>query len=201
MDTNNFISITSGFIIPRNEYYNPVQATNTTLSDILSHSQINHKERMIDFFTQNNIYSSDIINNLLNEYQTKKKAEDFYNMIEVVYNILSKVDLKTFFSMQATNPYLSNTCFDFCLNLIMADSNKSPTERSREMLKYSYIPFNIRFNFDVKLNKTIYNERQRLLDEKFNNRTVYDMKEFLANLVQEPSLFLTFYKFMLADVY
>lgn len=201
MTDTKMITITSGFMIPANEYYAPILDNTNFLSDYLSRSNSSNNNAIVDYFKSKNIYSSTVVNDAFFKYNNDSSFENYMTLINIVFNILKSIDVFSFFKLQAVNPNLSNISMKFCLDLLKHMEINNTSGNGFNYNDYAVIPYNIRFNMENSFNPT--NERDiKLITDCFKNKVLpINWENFISVLCKDKNVFITFYKYIFSDVY
>lgn len=191
---NEFIVAASGFMIPANNYFKPFQPEDTISDSIFNRSIVaSNDATLVEFYKNKNVYRSDTINKLLDDYHDSPTFENYIALVNVAIEIFKEIDFSAFFKLQATNTTLSNISRKFCLDCI----NGKFFTNYRD---YAIVPFNIRFvhNNALTTDKVIENLRE------FERQTYYvnNWETFLTDLSENNrDVFITFFKYIFADYY
>lgn len=191
---NEFIVAASGFMIPANNYFKPFQPEDTVSDSIFNRSIVaSNDATLVEFYKNKNVYRSDTINKLLDDYHDSPTFENYIVLVNVAIEIFKEIDFSAFFKLQATNTTLSNISRKFCLDCI----NGKFFTNYRD---YAIVPFNIRFvhNNALTTDKVIENLRE------FERQTYYvnNWETFLTDLSENNrDVFITFFKYIFADYY
>lgn len=191
---NEFIVAASGFMIPQNSYFKPFEPEDSSLDSIFSRSIVSKKDSsLLEFYKNKNVYRSDPINKLLNNYQTEPSFENYMNLLNVAIDIFKEIDFSSFFKLQATNTNISPMSRKFCLDCMSGKFFMNYRD-------YSIVPFNIRF----------VNNNALTADQVKNNIREFEKQSFYVNnwetFLSEMSensrdAFVTFFKYIFADYY
>lgn len=191
---NEFIVAASGFMIPANNYFKPFQPEDTVSDAIFNRSIVASNDALlVEFYKNKNVYRSETINKLLNNYLESSTFENYIALVNVAIEIFKEIDFSSFFKLQATNTTLSNMSRKFCLDCI----NGKFFTNYRD---YAIVPFNIRFvhNNALTTDKVVENLRE------FEKQTYYvnNWETFLTELAEtNRDTFVTFFKYIFADYY
>lgn len=191
---NEFIVAASGFMIPANNYFKPFQPEDTVSDAIFNRSIVASNDALlVEFYKNKNVYRSETINKLLNNYLESSTFENYIALVNVAIEIFKEIDFSSFFKLQATNTTLSNMSRKFCLDCI----NGKFFTNYRD---YAIVPFNIRFvhNNALTTDKVVENLRE------FEKQTYYvnNWETFLTELAEtNRDTFITFFKYIFADYY
>ncbi len=191
---NEFIVAASGFMIPANNYFKPFQPEDTVSDAIFNRSIVASNDALlVEFYKNKNVYRSETINKLLNNYFESATFENYIALVNIAIEIFKDIDFSSFFKLQATNTTLSNMSRKFCLDCI----NGKFFTNYRD---YAIVPFNIRFvhNNALTTDKVVENLRE------FEKQTYYvnNWETFLTELSEtNRDTFITFFKYIFADYY
>lgn len=191
---NEFIVAASGFMIPANNYFKPFQPEDTVSDAIFNRSIVASNDALlVEFYKNKNVYRSETINKLLNNYFESTTFENYIALVNIAIEIFKDIDFSSFFKLQATNTTLSNMSRKFCLDCI----NGKFFTNYRD---YAIVPFNIRFvhNNGLTTDKVVENLRE------FEKQTYYvnNWETFLTELSEiNRDTFITFFKYIFADYY
>lgn len=192
---NNYITVTSGFILPKNSYYGPINSNESLLSQFLNRSSSSTVDTLIKHFKENGIHSSDTVNSAYFNYAEKKDFNSFIKLVDITYDILNNVDLLAFFRLQACNPNLSQISFKFCLDIISNIDNFNHFE-------YNAIPYNIRFSINNNLSTLEMSDNVKKIEHLFTKDGLpVTWENFLSKLSKNKDAFVMFYKYIFTDVY
>lgn len=194
-----FIVISSGFVIPENSLYKKIVDEDSPLQEIFNRSQFINKDFLTDFFTKHKVYSSEVINNDLYNYINDKSSRNLFKLLDNTHAVFENILFKDFFKLQVENRYLSNICFNFLIDLAQELKNVNIDENV--LNRYSYIPYNIRFNFNNDIDSNEKYKREKQLISIVSEIPIQTNIDFLMVLFKNKNAFLTFYKFVLADIY
>lgn len=195
MQTKDFILATSGFILPKNTYFEQFKDDGSLTDEIFNRSVVvSTSSSLIEYFKNNVVYKSTTVNESYNKYLTTKEFEDYITLIDIVIDIVKDIDIATFFKVQATNKHLSNIAFKFCLDVT---SGKFFTGYN----DYNIIPFNIRFNINNNLTTEDSLSNIKQIEDNLKLNYISNWETFLTELGGNKDAFLIFYKFVFADYY
>jgi hypothetical protein len=190
-----FVLTTSGFILPKSHYYSKVQESNQ-VEDLIFNRILTGTDsaNLKDYFVENDIYSSSLANEILNNYMKKDTFETYMAIVDSTIEILKSVDLKMFFKIQANNPHLSTTSFNYCLALLDGVVTSGKTQ-----LNYFTVPYGVRFN----VNKAEFNieSRQRKLTTSLDSSYYKSMSILIKDLVLNKTAMVAFYRYLFTDNY
>lgn len=190
------IVATSGFILPENSYFEPFEVKDDVIESIFNRSVVSVVNKdLLQFYSDRNVYKSDLINKSVLEYMSKKDFDSFINLVNICVDILKPIGFLEFFKLQAGNKYLSNLSFKFCLDCV----DMSILYRYND---YSVVPFNIRFTMADILTEQESVTRLKQIDDRYNRSVkVFGWEEFFAHLTTNKDAFFTFFKYVFADYY
>lgn len=194
-----FINISSGFIIPKNDYYRRIIDEKSNYDELFKRTQFLNKDFLTEFFTKYKIYTSDVVNDALYNYMSTKSSKDFYRLVDIAYEIFNEQSLKDFFKLQARNPFLSAICYTFIIDLLKEFTKCKIDETV--LNRYTYVPYNIRFNFNTSISNSDVYERTKEIETLLKIISYTSNIDFFIVLLKNKNNFLTFYKFVLADIY
>lgn len=214
---NDYILTTTGFLLPSNNLYTRVIPDKNDIEHIFTRTQYYEKKSISNLFTNNEVYSSKVINDDLSKYLNDKSARNFYKLLDNCLEIFSETSLINFFLVQAKNSYLSNICYMFLIDFLEEINNyylaTSPLKNdniysysANRINKYSYLPYNVRFNLTSKVSEDVKLKREEVIT-KFVKSIGYPYNLFSTSntqiftlLTKNKDFLLTFYKFVLADI-
>lgn len=189
-----FIIASSGFMLPANNYFTPFQPEDTISDSIFNRSIVSSNNiALIEFYRNKNVYRSDTINKMLDNYHDSPTFENYITLINIAIEIFKEIDFSSFFKLQATNTTLSNISRKFCLDCI---NGKFFTNYH----DYAIVPFNIRFvnNNALTSEKVIEN----ILEFEKQDYYASNWETFLSELSEtNHNTFITFFKYIFADYY
>lgn len=195
VNNQEFILATSGFILPKNTYFEVFKNNDSLTDEIFNRSLVvSTSSSLINYFKENLVYKSNTVNECYNRYLTTKEFNDYITLIDIVVDILKDIDINVFFQLQATNKHLSSIAFNFCLDVT---SGKFYTNYS----DYNIIPFNIRFSINNNLTTQDTITNLKKIENNFKSSNIYNWELLLSKLAADRDAFLVFYKFMFADYY
>ena len=195
MANNQFVVTTSGFILPRSRYFTKVQESNQVEDLIYNRVLVGTDAANIkDYFVENDIYSSPLANEILNNYLKNDTFSSYMAIVNSAAEILKDIDLPMFFKIQANNPRVSTTSFNYCLALLdgTAASGKSH-------INYFTIPYGVRFN----VSQADFNaaSRERKLEVSLKESRYKATSTLLRDLAVNKSAMVGFYRYMFTDNY
>lgn len=189
-----FIVAASGFMIPMNSYFKPFEPEDTAFDTIFNRSiSSTINTQLIDFYRNKNVYRSDTINKLLEQYQDQPTFENYMNLLNVAIDIFKEIDFSSFFKLQATNTNLSNMSRKFCLDCMAGKFFQNYRD-------YAIVPFNIRF----VSNNAMTTDKVKENIHEFEKQSYYvnNWETFLTELSENNrDAFVTFFKYIFADYY
>lgn len=189
-----FIVAASGFMLPANNYFKPFQPEDTVSDSIFNRSIVaSNDATLVEFYKNKNVYRSDTINKLLDQYFDNKSFENYISLVNIAVEIFKDIDFPSFFKLQATNTTLSNISHKFCLDCI----NGKFFMNYRD---YAIVPFNIRFvnNNALTTDKVVENLRE------FEKQSYYvnNWETFITDIAStNRDVFITFFKYIFTDYY
>lgn len=191
-----YVLLSSGFIIPKNRWFSPVEKENTYLTQLLNRvpNTVNDSH-LTSLINLNAIYSSKECNEIYLNYQHKPSFENYMRMIDILSEIFSEIDIGKFFEIQSKNIYLSPLGFGFI--------NDTMTSAFIQNYKqYAMVPSFFRTvkdtNFsDMEARKKVLNETRKTSYLFHGHRNV--TLTFLTDLSQNRDVFATFFRYMLTD--
>ena len=187
-----YIIGTSGFILPANNHFKPFTLEDELLDRIFSKSIIKHIDNnLVNFYNNEEVYRSDLVVTLLEELSNKNDFDSYIKLVDVSIDIFKDIDFIEFFKLQATNKFLSDISFNFCMDVVTGKYFTNYRD-------YYILPFNTRYNFKSTLTE---NDVLVRLDRIKREAVVFSWVNFLASLSRDKSMFITFYRFLLADYY
>ena len=190
---NQFIVASSGFIIPANHYFKPFTEEDTVSDHIFNRSIVAaNNAKVTEFYKDKNVYRSETINMIINDYLNDQSFDNFMKMLNVAIEIFKEIDFSAFFKLQATNTNLSSISYKFCLDIISGRYHNT-------YLDYSITPFNLRFTLNNGLTADKVAENIR----EFEKQSFYinNWETFLTELSRNKNAFVTFFKYVFADYY
>ena len=192
-----FITISSGFIIPKNNYYNQHNREDDLFDEILERGLYESKLKQYnDFLYKNGIYVSNIITQKYKAYNENAKFDTYIDLLDISIEILKGITLKDFVYAQVNNKFLTDISFSFCMDLLTGDF----TNRKND---YLIVPFNLRLNMYNELTKIDIDERKKKLDRFYarNYTGNRSWEELLSNLFTQKELFPIFFRYLFVDFY
>lgn len=192
-----FITISSGFIIPKNNYYSQYNREDDLFDEILERGLYESKLKQYnDFLYKNGIYVSNIITQKYNAYNENAKFDTYIDLLDISIEILKGITLKDFVYAQVNNKFLTDISFSFCMDLLTADF----TNRKND---YLIVPFNLRLNMYNELTKIDIDERRKKLDRFYarNYTGNRSWEELLSNIFMQKELFPIFFRYLFVDFY
>ena len=192
-----FITISSGFIIPKNNYYNQHNREDDLFDEILERGLYESKLKQYnDFLYKNGIYVSNIITQKYKAYNENAKFDTYIDLLDISIEILKEIALKDFVYAQVNNKFLTDISFSFCMDLLTGDF----TNRKND---YLIVPFNLRLNMYNELTKIDIDERRKKLDRFYarNYTGNRSWEELLSNLFMQKELFPIFFRYLFVDFY
>ena len=191
---NEFIVAASGFMLPMNTYFKPFEPEDTVFDSIFNRSIVSKNDsKLIEFYRNKNVYRSDTINKLLQDYQDHPSFENYMNMLNVTIDIFKEIDFSSFFKLQATNTNLSNISRKFCLDCMGGKFFQNYRD-------YAIVPYNIRF----VSNNALTTDKVKENIHEFEKQSYYvnNWETFLSELSENNrDTFITFFKYIFADYY
>ena len=189
-----FIVAASGFMIPMNSYFKPFEPEDTAFDTIFNRSIASTiNTQLIEFYKNKNVYRSDTINKLLDQYQDQPTFENYMNLLNIAIDIFKEIDFSAFFKLQATNTNLSNMSRKFCLDCMSGKFFQNYRD-------YLIVPFNIRF----VSNNAMTTDKVKENIHEFEKQSYYvnNWETFLTELSENNrDAFVTFFKYIFADYY
>lgn len=194
MTENQFIVAASGFMLPMNTYFKPFEPEDTKFDSIFSRSIVaTNDTKIMEFYKNKNVYRSDTVNKLLNDYQDQPTFENYMNLINVTTDIFKDIDFSSFFKLQATNTNLSNISRKFCLDCMSGKYFQNYRD-------YAIVPYNIRFVSNNAL--TVDKVKENIHEFEKQSFYVNNWETFLSELSENnKDTFITFFKYIFADYY
>ena len=192
-----FITISSGFIIPKNNYYNQHNREDDLFDEILERGLYESKLKQYnDFLYKNGIYVSNIITQKYKAYNENAKFDTYIDLLDISIEILKEIALKDFVYAQVNNKFLTDISFSFCMDLLTGDF----TNRKND---YLIVPFNLRLNMYNELTKIDIDERRKKLDRFYarNYTGNRSWEELLSSLFTNKELFSIFFRYLFVDFY
>ena len=192
-----FITISSGFIIPKNNYYSQYNREDDLFDEILERGLYESKLKQYnDFLYKNGIYVSNIITQKYKAYNENAKFDTYIDLLDISIEILKGITLKDFVYAQVNNKFLTDISFSFCMDLLTGDF----TNRKND---YLIVPFNLRLNMYNELTKIDIDERRKKLDRFYarNYTGNRSWEELLSNLFMQKELFPIFFRYLFVDFY
>lgn len=192
-----FITISSGFIIPKNNYYSQHNREDDLFDEILERGLYESKLKQYnDFLYKNGIYVSNIITQKYKAYNENAKFDTYIDLLDISIEILKGITLKDFVYAQVNNKFLTDISFSFCMDLLTGDF----TNRKND---YLIVPFNLRLNMYNELTKIDIDERRKKLDRFYARNYTGNRfwEELLSNLFMQKELFPIFFRYLFVDFY
>lgn len=192
-----FITISSGFIIPKNNYYSQYNREDDLFDEILERGLYESKlEQYNDFLHKNGIYVSNIITQKYKAYKENAKFDIYIDLLDISIEILKGITLKDFVYAQVNNKFLTDISFSFCMDLLTGDFANRKND-------YLIVPFNLRLNMYNELTKIDIDERKKKLDRFYarNYTGNRSWEELLSNLFMQKELFPIFFRYLFVDFY
>jgi len=191
------ITISSGFIIPKNNYYNQHNREDDLFDEILERGLYESKLKQYnDFLYKNGIYVSNIITQKYKAYNESAKFDAYMDLLDISIEILKGIALKDFAYAQVNNKFLTDISFSFCMDLLTGDFANRKND-------YLIVPFNLRLNMYNELTKIDMDERKKKLDRFYarNYTGNRSWEELLSNLFMQKELFPVFFRYLFVDFY
>lgn len=188
-----YIVASSGFIIPKNHYYQQFDPKESPADAFFNRNTImTNNTKIIEFYKDHNVYRSEVISKALNDYINYNSFDNYIRLIDITTDVFKDITFMEFFKTQATNSYLSNLSYKFCLDVLGGKFTNNHKD-------YSIAPFNIRFITDKCLTSVDVNRRITEFEKAsvFNN----SWSNFLTELAENKQAFVTFFKYLFADCY
>ena len=192
-----FITISSGFIIPKNNYYSQYNREDDLFDEILERGLYESKLKQYnDFLYKNGIYVSNIITQKYKAYNENAKFDTYIDLLDISIEILKGITLKDFVYAQVNNKFLTDISFSFCMDLLTGDFANRKND-------YLIVPFNLRLNMYNELTKIDIDERRKKLDRFYarNYTGNRSWEELLSNLFMQKELFPIFFRYLFVDFY
>lgn len=192
-----FITISSGFIIPKNNYYSQYNREDDLFDEILERGLYKSKlEQYNDFLHKNGIYVSNIITQKYKAYNENAKFDTYIDLLDISIEILKGITLNDFVYAQVNNKFLTDISFSFCMDLLTGDFANRKND-------YLIVPFNLRLNMYNELTKIDMDERKKKLDRFYarNYTGNRSWEELLSNLFIQKELFPIFFRYLFVDFY
>lgn len=192
-----FITISSGFIIPKNNYYSQYNREDDLFDEILERGLYESKLKQYnDFLHKNGIYVSNIVTQKYRVYEENREFDFYIDLLDISIEILKGITLKDFVYAQVNNKFLTDISFSFCMDLLTGDF----TNRKND---YLIIPFNLRLNMYNELTKVDMDERRKKLDRFYarNYTGNRSWEELLSSLFTNKELFSVFFRYLFVDFY
>lgn len=192
-----FITISSGFIIPKNNYYSQYNREDDLFDEILERGLYESKLKQYnDFLHKNGIYVSNIVTQKYRVYRENRKFDFYIDLLDISIEILKGITLKDFAYAQVNNKFLSDISFSFCMDLLTGDFANRKDD-------YLIVPFNLRLNMYNELTKIDMDERKKKLDSFYarNYTGNRSWEELLSNLFMQKELFYIFFRYLFVDFY
>lgn len=193
MNKNSFILATSGFILPSNPYFDILGAEKIEDTSILNRNVvINADSSLSDYAKDNAIHYSTISNDAFHRYMTNKDFNSFIQMLDIATSVLSEINYKTFFELQANNRNMSPMTFMMCLDIYTGNFvNKH--------LQYATIPASARFVTDDSITTDIIRKNLTMLN-KIEPKYLF-WEGLLSDIGTNRDAFCTFFKYIFTDSY
>jgi len=192
-----FITISSGFSIPKNNYYNQHNREDDLFDEVLERGLYESKLKQYnDFLYKNGIYVSNIITQKYKAYNESAKFDAYMDLLDISIEILKGITLKNFVYAQVNNKFLTDISFSFCMDLLTGDFANRKND-------YLIVPFNLRLNMYNELTKIDMDERKKKLDRFYarNYTGNRSWEELLSNLFMQKELFPVFFRYLFVDFY
>lgn len=191
-----YILLTSGFIIPTNRWFSPIEKDTSYLAQLLSRegstSQDNHLTSLID---SKAIYSSKECNEIFLAYQHKPSFEGYMKMVDILTEIFSAVDLIKFFDIQTRNLFLSPLGYNLLTDVI---TTKFQTTYKQFAMAPSFFRTIKETSFeDMEGRRKIANElkKRHYYPSVDRNPTLNRLNDLSA----DRNVFAIFFKYLLTD--
>lgn len=194
-DTITYILTTSGFIIPDNDYYEPLKKESLSSNIFNKNLSVIKNASLVEFTKNNEIQHSVMANEYYKKYLAEPTFENFMNMVDLTANVLSKISYSKFFELQANNRNLSFTSFMFCLEIYKGTFLTNHTQ-------YTTIPLSARLVIDSSVtDNVICNNLAKLKQCDSDQTSGVTWSWFLSYLSVDKGAFLTFFKYIFTDPY
>lgn len=193
---NSLIYTTSGFLLPSNDYYTVF--TGEELDDNLLGSD-RKKVSSNSFFSDSEliknsqIFQSETANNAYKRYLGERSFSNYIQLVDISISVLSQINLKEFFQVQALNKVLSPISHMFVLDVYRDAFTKT-------YMQYDIVPLNLRFTSKGTTTQEALDRNVRALrDTKVCIEHNWD--KYLSRLADDRAAFLTFFKYIFVDSY
>jgi len=184
------IITTSGFILPDNEHFTSVFTNDkeslSKLKSITPKDNLNIRQ-LID-----KVYYSKNCDLVYAKYINNPSYENLLDMVLITCDIIKDISVKKFFLLQASSKFLSPISFQFCRDIV----NDSYLKDFR---KYNVVPCTIRSDFSLYLTNDEFRTRANTLDRE--TLLAHEWENFLPELIENKTAFVTFFKYIFVDNY
>lgn len=193
--TNTFILTTSGFILPNSPYYHEVDQKTLGDNSIFNRTTvISTNETISDFAKTNTLYHSKIANEAFKQYENDKSFNNFIRLLDIAAEVLSQVNLYSFFEIQANNRNMSASNFQVCLDLLSGNFKN-------KYLQYYTLPAATRINTATSIPNIQVSDNVAKLKNAKEMNCLSTWDKFIAELAKDKNVFSAFFKHVFVDAY
>ena len=188
-----YILLTTGFLVPQNSYFNLLRKEDNYIKELFNRSQgkiINNE--ILNFFKENEVYTSSTINNVYKNYIENKNFDNFISLVNIATDIFKNISFIEFIKVQMTNKHISPISISFCLDLV---ENKFIEKHT----SYYMIPANIKFSLNNGLTKDKILENIKKAEKGDIFGYIENWENILSNLMINKEAFETFFKYIFVD--
>ena len=190
---NTPIVISSGFLIPKNVYYTPVQDEDPAYAAIFDRNGTSSNTfQTKQFFKNKQVHKSESITKNYMDYVESNSFDDFIVLVNIVIDVMKDVEFNEFFKTQIANNYLSLTSIQFCKEILTG-------KFIQNYKNFSVIPCNLRFS---NYNDLTTDQVNKLLNDIDRNNTyIQNWESFLSSMYENRNAFATFFRYIFVDIY
>jgi len=190
----NYILLTTGFLVPANSYFNIASKEYNFIKDLFNRTQGNViNSEILDFFKENEVYTSSIINNAYKKYLENKNFDNLISLVNITTDIFKNISFIEFIKLQMTNKHLSPISISFCFDLVEDNFIEKHAN-------YYVIPSNIKFNLNNNLTKDKILENIKKIEKGNKFHVIENWENILSKLIVNKEAFETFFKYIFVDI-
>lgn len=198
------IITSTGFCIPKNQYFTPFTQDNVISDEIFNRSLVISSDyTLAKYFRDNDIYTSTTVNKVYSDYRSNPTYDNFMLMVDLTSEIFKDCNFLDFISWQISNPHASASSLMFCTDLVMG--------KLGGLSIYGNIPYSSRFCVNEGLttekvrtgmDKMVKRKSDLLRNNNFHaDEGVTTWVELFSRLIINRNDFMSFYKYVLCDYY
>lgn len=178
---------TTGFLLPKTSSFIVIK-NDTTVT--WSNKNVNYKVKVVegDFDYEEEFCTSAVANELLLKYSNEKNFDNYMRLVDFFLEAVKDINFVNFMELQAANPYLSVTGFQFCVDL--CNDRILETHNNYGVVStHSRVVSRNTFG-----DKEVYANMQRL-----SNAPNWNWKSLISKLANDKAAFANVFKFMFVD--